>query len=164
MQPVARPVEVVEATLVTRETAATFSLSSLFLVITLAAVTAGAFAAAPGLGIVFAVVATPALIRAIVVTSRRKTRGVASTRGQKVVTFLGSVGMVLLILSTVAISLTIALFLACTGGLIGMVASNFSGGDKSFMVGAAVGGTIGLAGTFGMVWAILKHLKGRAEI
>ncbi|HUY34979.1 MAG TPA: hypothetical protein VMV69_19685 [Pirellulales bacterium] len=50
----------------------TFSLISLFLVMTLVAVCLGVFAAAPGLGIVLAIVATPALVRTMIVSSRRR--------------------------------------------------------------------------------------------
>lgn len=105
--------EVIDATLVSQETAATFSLTSLFLVMTLAAVAAGAFAAAPGLGILFLVVATPALARTMIITTRQKTSGVSSTPFQKIVSFIGSIGLVVLVLTSVVT----ALFSACLAAL-----------------------------------------------
>lgn len=90
-------------------TANTFTLSSLFLLMTLVAVGAGVVAAAPGLGVLFVILATPALIRTVAITSKQKARGAATTPGQKIALFLSSIGLVLLVL----ISLLTALYSAC---------------------------------------------------
>ena len=137
------------------QTASTFNLSTLFLVMTLAAVASGAFAAAPGLGIFFLVVATPALVRTMVLTTRRKASGVTSTAGEKVVNFLGSLGIVLLGM----FSLQLALFLACSAGLAsGAVASSF--GEGAMVIGFFVGGSVGLVCSG---W-LLRKLWGRRKV
>lgn len=113
-----RAANVIDATLVSQETAATFSLTSLFLVMTLAAVAAGVFAAAPWLGILFLVIALPALVRTMLITSRRKVRGQPATPRQRVLAFVESSALMLGYFVAICGSLVIALFSACSGGLI----------------------------------------------
>ncbi|HWB11373.1 MAG TPA: hypothetical protein VG826_19240 [Pirellulales bacterium] len=161
--PASRYGEIIEAALVSQETAATFSLSSLFLVMTLAAVSAGAFAAAPGLGIFFVVIAAPALIRTIVIGSRRKRLGVATSRGEKIFNFLQSIGVMILILVCIVVALGVALFAACTGALAGGVVSESIGKstDAAMIGGAAAGGLIALVGIGTVLWAIWNKKRSR---
>ncbi|HET6880404.1 MAG TPA: hypothetical protein VFI31_09630 [Pirellulales bacterium] len=140
--------EIVEATLAQQETAATFSLTSLFMVTTLVAVGAGVFAAAPGLGIAFAIVATPALIRTIVVTSKRKAQGVVQTPGKKIAAFLASIGIMLLVVVSIGIALLTACLTACAGLAVG--------GDKGIVPGMYVGGAAGLVLTGCLMWLIWR--------
>lgn len=129
-------------------TATTFSLTSLFMVMTLVAVGAGVFAAAPGLGIIFAILATPALIRTVVITAKQKSRGVAATPGQKVVRFLGSVGVVLLVLISIGVALLTACLTACAGYALG--------GKNGLGIGTAIGGAAGLALIGWLLWLIWR--------
>jgi hypothetical protein len=154
--------EIIDATLVTRETAATFSLSSVFLVVTLAAVAAGVFAAAPGLGVLFLVIATPALARTMVVSSRRKSLGVATTPSAKILNFLQSTAVVLVILLGIVGALGIALFMACTGSVAGGLLSNSigKGAEAGFEAGAAAGGLVALAGIGAVLWAVWNSRRG----
>jgi len=124
----------------TEATAATFSLSSLFLVMTLAAVAAGVFAAAPGLGVLFLLVATPALVRTMIATSRQKARGIPSAPGEKVVAFLGSIGVVLLLILSVGVALFTACWTACAGGAV-----LSSAGEGPMIAGGVAGAVVGLA-------------------
>lgn len=135
--------EVIDAVLVSQETAATFSLTSLFLVMTLAAVAAGVIAAAPGLGVLFVVIALPALARTIVVTSKRKVRGEQSNVPQRVAVFFESTGLVLLVLIVATASLAFALFIACSGGIIGVMLTGFRN-ETPALIGAAIGATLAL--------------------
>ena len=137
------------------QTASTFNLSTLFLVMTLAAVAAGAFAAAPGLGIFFLVVATPALVRTMVITTRQKASGVASTPLEKVVGFLGSVGVVLALL----VAIQIALFIACWAGLATGAAFNLFG-ELPAIIGGVIGGLVTLV-ALGRV--IIKGILTKAQ-
>jgi hypothetical protein len=149
-----QPEEPLEATLVTRETASTFSLSSLFLVMTLVAVGAGVFAAAPGLGILFAIVATPALARTIVVTSRQKTRGIVTTPGQKAGAFLGSIGIVLLVFLSIGVALFTACWTACAGGAV-----MSAGSQNAVIAGAVAGGIAGLTLSGWVLWLIWRKRR-----
>ena len=72
---------------------AQFSLDTLMLLITLSAVLLGAFVAAPGLGILLAIVVAPALLRTFTIGVRRKKRGGKLTTGEKVAGFIGSFGL-----------------------------------------------------------------------
>ena len=128
------------ATTAAEAVAKTFSLSSLFLVMTLVAVGAGVFAAAPGLGILFVILATPALVRTMVVTSRQKTSGIATTPSQKIAAFLGSVGVVLLVILSIGVALFTACWTACAGGAVMSAA-----GQQATIAGAVAGGIVGLA-------------------
>ena len=77
---------------------ATFSLATLMLLITLAAVLCGLTAAAPGLGIPLAVLVTPALIRTFAASNVSRAQGIEPTAEAKVGTFLASIGLMFLIM------------------------------------------------------------------
>ena len=70
------------------------SLASLFLVMTLVAVGLGLFMQAPGLGVLFAFVATPALIRTFIATNLSKRTGRRLNTLGKVETFIVSLFIV----------------------------------------------------------------------
>ncbi|MCO6454564.1 MAG: hypothetical protein J5I93_04530 [Pirellulaceae bacterium] len=91
------------------EAARTFSLESLMLVVTLVAVCLSVGVWVPGLGILLAVLSTPALVRTVVVQLRRKAQGQPLSVGEKLTTFLASLGFVVLI----GVALLITLFFAC---------------------------------------------------
>lgn len=134
----------------TEATAATFSLSSLFLVMTLVAVCAGVFAAAPGLGIIFAVLATPALVRTIFITAKQKSRGTAVTPGQKIVRFLGSIGVVLLVFLSIGVALLTACLTACAGYELDPNKGTF------IFPSMVIGGVVGLPLAGWLLWLIWR--------
>jgi hypothetical protein len=138
------PPQLIEAT------SKTFSLTSLFLVMTLVAVGAGVFAAAPGLGILFAIVATPALIRTVVISAKQKSRGRAASPGQKVAAFLGSIGVVLLVLLSIGVALLTACLTACAGFLLDPK------DGRLMTVGIVVGGVAGLGLAGWLLWLIWR--------
>jgi hypothetical protein len=74
-----------------------FGLASLMLTITLVAVCLALFAAAPGLGIIMAVCALPALIRTLMVVHQRKKSGKPISTEAKVGLYLGSFGVTLIV-------------------------------------------------------------------
>ena len=77
---------------------ATFSLATLMLLITLAAVFCGLTAAAPGLGIPLAVLITPALIRTFAASNVSRSQGIEPTAEAKIATFFASIGLMFLIM------------------------------------------------------------------
>ena len=130
----------------------TFSLSSLFLVMTLAAVCLGVFAAAPGLGVFLAIVSTPALARTVFVASRRKESGTEMSVGQKILAFTGALGVVAVTFVTASV---IAFFTACFAALGGM-ALNLSQ-NLAIRLAGFLGGVIAL----GLIICVLYALWGR---
>lgn len=130
----------------------TFSLSSLFLVITLAAICLGVFAAAPGLGIFLAIVSTPALARTVVVSSRRAQTGASMSVGQKLLNFAGALGVVAV---TVVTASGIAMLTTCFTVLGGMAVGARE--NLVFPFAFIVGGAVGI----GLITCVLYALWGR---
>lgn len=130
----------------------TFSLSSLFLVITLAAVCLGVFAAAPGLGIFLAIVSTPALARTAFVSSRRAQSGVSMSAGQKLLSFAGALGVVVV---TVATASGIAILTTCFAFLGGMAVGMRE--NRVLPFATIVGGGVGV----GLIACVLYAVWGR---
>ncbi|MCI0360692.1 MAG: hypothetical protein L0211_19620 [Planctomycetaceae bacterium] len=83
-----------------RANAAQFSLETLMLVITLIAVCLGIIMAAPGYGIVVAMVAAPALVRTLMAGHQERKAGKPLALGEKVLTFIASTGVALAVLVT----------------------------------------------------------------
>lgn len=74
-----------------------FALSSLLLVMTLAALCVGLVSVAPGLIVPLLIFVLPAIIRTTIVTSRKGASGEVMTTGRKALTFLASIGIVYVI-------------------------------------------------------------------
>src|SRR5262245_25464974 len=117
-----------------------FSLASLFLIMTLAAVGIGAFLVAPGIGVLFAVLSVPALVRTIVAAKQRRRAGAPLTTGEKTGVFV----MSFFIMVAIGIAASVAFGVACAGGaLLGL---GISGNDPSPAILLGLG--------FGLVAAI----------
>ena len=134
-----------------------FSLESLLMVITLAAVCLGAFVATPGLGVLALIVAAPALIRTVYEGHQARQSGKSLTMLEKVLAFSASAGIALAALVAAAG----AFFAACTASILAVcfagAATNgqaFSGGTEQtiFTICAVVCGAASLAGFIGMFW------------
>lgn len=96
------------------ETARTFSLESLMLVVTLVAVCLSVGVWAPGLGILLAVFFAVALARTVDVQFRRKAQGQPLSVRAKLTTFLASLAVSVLI----CVSLLVTLISTCTGFVV----------------------------------------------
>jgi hypothetical protein len=132
-----------------------FSLESLLMVITLAAVCLGAFAATPGLGILALIVATPALIRTLYEGHQARRAGKQLSLGEKVLAFSASAGIALAALVAAAG----AFFVACTASIAAICFSASAGGGVSsgaeqaiFMTCLIVCGLASLAAFAGIFW------------
>ncbi len=88
----------------------TYSLSTLFLAVTVVCVFCGLIAAAPGLGIPLAVLITPALIRSLTAIRIQQSEGVRATVESKISIFFSSLGVMILVL----IAAGAAFFAACS--------------------------------------------------
>ncbi|MBI3468399.1 MAG: hypothetical protein HY000_35810 [Planctomycetes bacterium] len=73
----------------------TFGLSSLMLMIALIAVCLGVMREVPGLGIVLALLLTPAAVRTAIASSRRERRGQPMTAMERILAFASSLGVVI---------------------------------------------------------------------
>lgn len=124
----------------------TFSLSTLFLIMTLICVGVGTIVAAPGLGIPLVVIVIPAFFRT---SAARRTASRAGewTIGNRIAMFAGSLGVMLLI----GIAGFIAFQIACSTSCFGTMATG--AGETAFIIGITVGAVAGL-GTIG--WLIWK--------
>ena len=123
----------------------TFKLSSLMLLVTLLAVCFGAFRIAPGLAIALLIIVTPAMVRTFVSGARRKQRGEQLSIGDKVLSFAGSLSIMLLIAVAAGISFFATCWIACFG-----VAAIGSEGGSAIAAGLIVGALVALALSIGL--------------
>lgn len=91
----------------------TFGLTTLMLIVTMAAIGFGIFRSAPGLGILFFVLLTPALVRAQIITMRQRELGVAQSVIEVFATFVVSLGVTMFVLGLVLIAAVIAFVGTC---------------------------------------------------
>jgi hypothetical protein len=107
-----------------------FSLATLFLIMTLAAVALGALRVAPGLGVFLIVLSVPALARSVIAGRRRLESGETPTVWTKIVDFAASVAIVWMIL----IAAQIAFGVACiAAGLPASMLLGLNGGLAIFI-------------------------------
>ena len=86
------------------ESTATFSLTTTFLILTLFCVGFGLFAIAPGLGILMAIGAMPALVRTTLVALRRRQLGREVSTARKIALFAGSLATTIVMAVVVIIA------------------------------------------------------------
>lgn len=143
---------------------AQFSLETLMLVITLIAVCLGVIMAAPGWGVVLAIVAAPALVRTLVAGYQDRKAGTPMTLGEKLLTFLASTGVTLAVLVTGGTAFAAAcagsLFVACGLESTGAGPSVLRGRTGELVLYGLLGisALIGL-GTAGWLFWILRPRK-----
>ena len=128
-----------------------YSLGLLMTVVTLVCVCLGVFSIAPGLGIVFAIIVTPAFIRTAIGAARREDAGRPMDVGQKILAFGGSLG----VMTVIAVTAGITFFATCVvGGFVALfgleVAVPSAGMDvigwaivTGLVIGILVGGYVG---------------------
>jgi len=124
-------------------TTRTFSLSSLMLLTALAAVCLGVMRQSLGLGIVLAILATPALLRTVFLAQKKKGPGGSMSSGEKVATFIGALAVV----TTIGAAACVAFVAICFP--IGLATFNMHGASSgvalAFLFGIAAGlGTLAL--------------------
>jgi hypothetical protein len=133
-----------------------FSLESLLMVITLAAVCLGAFVATPGLGVLALIVAAPALLRTVYEGHQARQLGKSLTLTEKLLSFAASAGIALAALAAAAG----AFFAACTASVLAVCATASATGNQSwggaeqtiFTICAIICGAASLAGFISIFW------------
>lgn len=133
-----------------------FSLSTLLLLMTLAAVCFGLLAEAPGLGVPMCVLLVPVLIRTVMVVRRREAAGVTVSRAEKIGLMATSFGVA----TVVAVVVAVAAFCSFCGVCLLMVsADNQHGGPWMFFWG--VGMCIGAAVSIWLIVISSKWIRRR---
>ncbi len=118
------------------QTAGRFSLATLMLFMTLAAIVCGVIGIAPGLGIFLAIVLIPILAHTFILSSREESRGHALRPGQMIQLFLMSVAVVCM----TGLAASIAFGVTCFAG---------------FWAGAAAGSAVGATGYDPLGWGFV---------
>ncbi len=98
-----------------------FGIATLVLMMTLAALVLSVFRMAPGVAILLALVAAPALLRTCIVTMRRQRRGQSLSSRQKVALFLSSLVLI--------VAIIVALIAALMGACFAIVGPTTFGAD-----------------------------------
>jgi hypothetical protein len=128
----------------------TFSLTTLFLLITLLAVCFGLFAIAPGLSILLAIAVGPAFLRTLLVSYHRQKLGREVTPGRKVALFFMSVATIVMMAVVVIVAAMVALCVICFATL-----ANRSS-EIATMIGAGTAVCVG--GLFlVLIWARYRY-------
>ncbi len=131
-QPLARPAIVLSDAHVIAETARpTFLLSTIILVVTLAAICFGLLRQAPGLTIPMCVLLLPVFIRTGMVLRRREQVGKQTSIGTKIGLFAGS----FLVATIMACTVSVAAFLSFCGAclVLGSVGSSFARSESMLL-------------------------------
>ena len=127
----------------------TFHLSSLMIVIAIIAIFLGLLREVPGLSILLVIVATPAVVRTCVATSRRRAKGAPMTRVERLWAFAGSVGVV----AVTGAASTAAFSAICFGSaFLGAAATSGQRGSYPGLAGLIWGAMIG--GGLGFIIAV----------
>jgi hypothetical protein len=90
-----------------------FTLSGLFILITLVAVVSGVWVQEPGAGFSLAVIGVPALLATLIRTARKRQRGETVTRADQFVTLLLSAAATFGILMMLMVAAFVAFFVYC---------------------------------------------------
>jgi hypothetical protein len=122
-----------------------FSLASVMLIVTFAAVLMSIYTMLPGLGIALMVLSAPALVRTAVVAMYKGSRGKPLTFGEKAGIFLAWMGVALVVI----IAAAIGFFVSCLAGL--------PGGEWSAILFGSTGAMITAVLLFAVFWRKIKY-------
>lgn len=143
-----------------------FSLESMLLVITLVAVCLGMIVAMPGIGVLAAIVAGPALIRTLMVGYQERRAGHKQSIGEKVLAFLASTGVAIAVLLAGASAFGAACFASCLV-VLGLESTRPGGGgaggqwmEYAIWAAFAFSSIVGIA-TAGWLFWITRPIRTR---
>ena len=141
--------------------AASYSLASLLMFVTLASVVLGVSTIAPGIGIPLGIILLVVWLRTAAVARRRRQRGLAVTRAEKVQLFLASFGVSLALIAVTCVAGCAAYFAACFACLGTFAAFEPLGVDIGIALGYVVYGIVALAIAIPTIWWIAKVIRRR---
>jgi hypothetical protein len=136
-----------------------YSISSLLLVTTLIAVCLALAAAAPGLGILLAVVSIPPFVRTILLVRRRKQQGKNVSAGAKVSLYLGSFGVTLVVTCVTLFMSLSAFFFSCLGAYSLSRGQGMRSGSEEFSMTIATVFSLAIAGL--LIWSFSHWIRSR---
>jgi hypothetical protein len=130
----------------------------LLLVITLIAVCLGLFMALPGLGIIAAIVAAPALIHVLVAREREQAVGTPTALGDKLLTFATSTAAALAALTLGGAAFGVAILLSCIVEAR-VLAPRMPAGSQNLVAFSLIGfsALVGLATAGWLYWILLPR-------
>lgn len=131
-----------------RKPSGQFSLATVFLIITLVAVCLGTLRLAPGVGVLLLIVAVPALVRTCVVGVKEKRGGHSLSIGEKLIAFLASSAIVVL----VGVAGFIAFQIACWGSCAAVAGIQQKEGENAMLIGIGIGCIAGLGTIIWLIW------------
>lgn len=140
---------------VERKSAGQFSLATVFLIITLIAVCLGTLRLAPGVGVLLMIVAAPALIRTCIVGVKEKRGGHSLSIGEKLIAFLASSAIVVL----VGVAGLIAFQIACWGSCAAVAGIQQKEGENAMLIGIGIGCIAGLGTIIWLIWKTWPRKK-----
>jgi hypothetical protein len=144
-----------------RDPGVSFSLSTVLLVITLACICFALLAAAPGLGILAAVLLVPVFIRTTMVLKQREARGIETSQVEKWSLAIGSF-FTAMVMATVVLSTAFAAF--CFSCLAGYSVSGRGDDSTPIVVAFIVGGAVTLFMVYLMAgWARKRYRRDTGD-
>ena len=117
-------------------------------------ITIGLAIEAPGLLVVFALCATPALVRSVIVSRQSSQAGRPLTAGEKAGAFLGALGATVLVGAAAGVAFFATCFVVCLGML---AANNTRGGGELILPVSVFAGLV--PGIFVFVWLLRLILR-----
>lgn len=135
-----------------------FSIATILLVTTLAAVCLGVFRLAPGLGIVLMIFAVPALVRTVFVGRGEHRHGRRLSTGRKIGHFFLSLAIMYAVWTAASMAFAVAFMGTCLAALAVSNASS-SSGEAILIGGLILGSVVGLAVASVILWATWPKVK-----
>ena len=139
---------------VAHEQPASYSLSTLLLIMTLACICFALLAVAPGLGVFVGILLVPVFIRTSLVLKKREAKGIATSRAEKWSLALGSFA-VATVMAILVLSTSFAAF--CFSCLAGYSAAGNGNDSGPIIIACLVGGSVLLL----MVYLMAKWARER---
>ncbi|MGO8689882.1 MAG: hypothetical protein ACLQLG_09620 [Thermoguttaceae bacterium] len=137
-----------------------FGLSSLLLIMTLVAILCSIIKMAPGLGIVLAILALPALVRTCIAASQEGASGQPMPFGKKLGVFLLTMVMSYAVLAAAGIAASVAFFFTCLATL-GISPRGANADDTPLLVGSIAGGIVAVVVAAALTWLFWKISRRR---
>jgi hypothetical protein len=123
---------------------ATYSLSSLLIIVTVLCVFFGLIASAPGLGIPLAILVTPALVRTMTISRISKAEGISPSAELRIGAFFSSLAVMI----GIFVAASVAFFAACSAVAFGAQNSSVMLGLGAGLIVALIVGICILVGTW----------------
>jgi hypothetical protein len=106
----------------------------------------------PGVGILLAIVATPALVRTAVVEMRQREQGKPMTAGHRILAFVSSIGVVATVGVAAVVTFYVTCLAVCFGGSAMLGINERNAADAGIFASIAAGVVVALALAIFLLW------------